>query len=104
VELFLVVSHELLGYCWRGLSCSRSSPRLRPRPEEYFEDLVPADHTDEFVHGAVHQNQHDQENLDRPEMRPDDLCEQLLVARDQAPGLPPEVDQAFQIGVSSGYM
>ena len=30
-------------------------------------------------------------------MRPDDLREQLLLARDQAPGLPPEVDQAFQI-------
>src|SRR5262245_38905549 len=54
-----------------GRTCARSPA------EKNFQDLIPSDHADEFVHGAVHQNQRDQDELDGPEMRPDDLREQF---------------------------
>ena len=55
------------------------------------------------MHGAVHQNQHDQENLDGPEMRPHDLREQLLVAGHETPGLFPEVDEVLQVVDQHGH-
>src|SRR5262245_61523631 len=50
------------------------------RAEKHCQDLVPSKDTDKFMYGAVDQNQHNQENLDGPEMRPHDLREQFLVA------------------------
>ncbi len=49
------------------------------------------------MHGAVHQNQHHQEQLDGPEMGPHDLREQFLVARDETTGLAPEVDEVLHV-------
>jgi hypothetical protein len=68
-----------------------------PRAEKHFKDLVPSEDTDKLMHGAVDQNQHNQENLDGPEMRPHDLREQLLVAGHETPGLFPEVGEVLQV-------
>jgi hypothetical protein len=55
------------------------------------------DHEHQFVHGAVDDDQDEQEDLDGPEMRPNDLCQQFLVAGHKAVGFPREIDEMFQI-------
>src|SRR5262245_60627297 len=65
--------------------------------EEHFEGLVLPDHAHELVDRDVHQNQDGQDDLDGQKVRPYDPGTQLLVAGDEAAGLPPEVDELFQI-------
>ena len=53
----------------------RSNLRDRQRTEEYPQHLFPSNHAHQFVHCAVHNNQHDQNDLDSPEMRLHDFRE-----------------------------
>ena len=46
---------------------------------------------------AIHQDQHKQDDLNRPEMRPYHVREHLLIARDDAACLPGEIDNSLQI-------
>ena len=43
------------------------------------------------------QNEHGQEQLDGPEMRPHDLCKQPLVAGHETAGRSPELDEVLQV-------
>src|SRR5260221_14445835 len=56
----------------------------RHRSEEYSPELVRAYETDELMHRAVHQDEHEQDDLNGPEMRPHHFAEQLLVACNEA--------------------
>ena len=49
------------------------------------------------MHRAIHGNEDEQNNLDGPEVRPNDFRQQLLIAGDKAAGLPPKIDQPFQV-------
>src|SRR5207253_5292288 len=75
----------------------RSNLRRGHWAEEYPQHLFLPNHAHQFVHRAVHNNQYEQDDLDSPEMRPDDFREQLLIAGDKAARLPPEIDKALQI-------
>ena len=55
------------------------------------------DHAHQFVHHAIRGDEDEENDLDGPEMRPDDFRQQLLIAGDKAARLAPEIDQAFQI-------
>src|SRR5882672_9798759 len=81
----------------RNSATVRRTFMLLQRPEEHFAHLVRSDLANDFTHGAIHQNQYDQKDLDGPEMRPHDFREQLLVSCDETAGFPPEVDEALQI-------
>src|SRR5437667_8192488 len=81
----------------------RSNLRRGHRAEEYPQHLFLPNHAHQFVHRAVHNNQYEQDDLDSPEMWPDDFRQQLFVARDKAAGLPPEIDQAFQVVNERGH-
>src|SRR5438067_1096131 len=48
-------------------------------------------------HLEIHGDEDEENDLDSPEMRPDDFREQLLIAGDKAARLAPEIEQAFQI-------
>src|SRR5215471_3183153 len=50
-----------------------SKRRQRRWSEEHSDHLVPADDSDEFTRGAVHQDQDEQDDLDGPEVRPNEL-------------------------------
>ena len=52
--------------------------RRRHRSEEYPQHLFPAHHAHQLVHRAIHGNKDEQNDLDGPEMRPDDFRQQLL--------------------------
>src|SRR5438874_13760383 len=83
---------------WSNLFCDkRSYFRGRHRAEEYPQHLFLPNHADQFVHRAIHGNKDEQNDLDSPEMRPDDFRKALLVARDKAAGLPPKIDKPLQI-------
>src|SRR5262245_24304950 len=69
---------SLVGYRTGDLRLD-SNCRQRHRAEEDADHLVAADGTRQFVHEAVPDDQNDQENLYRPEVRPHDLLQQLLV-------------------------
>src|SRR2546421_6872295 len=75
----------------------RSNLRRGHWAEEYPQHLFLPNHAHQFVHRAVHDNQHKQNDLDSPEMRPDDFREQLLIAGDKAAGLTPEIDKTLHI-------
>src|SRR6266516_4567823 len=81
----------------------RSNFRRRHRAEEYPQHLFFPDRAHQFVYRAVHNNQHEQNDLDSPEMRPHDFRQQLLIARNKAASLPPEIDKALQIVNERGH-
>src|SRR2546421_10675719 len=59
---------------WSNLFCDkRSYFRGRHRAEEYPQHLFLPNHADQFVHRAIHGNKDEQNDLDSPEMRPDDF-------------------------------
>src|SRR5438876_11909621 len=70
--------------------------RGRHRAEEYPHRLFSPDHAHQLVYHAIHGNKDEENDLDGPEMRPDDFGQQLLIAGNKAARLAPEIDQAFQ--------
>src|SRR5258707_12984578 len=81
----------------------RSNLRDRHRAEEYPQHLFPPNNGHQFVHRAVHDNQHEQNDLDGPEMRPHDFLQQLFVAGHKTAGLSPEIDKTLQIVNERGH-
>src|SRR6478736_5042097 len=65
--------------------------------EEYPQGLFPADYPDQFMDCAIHGDEDEQNDLDGPEMRPDDFRQQLFVAVGKAASLPPKLDQTFNV-------
>lgn len=49
-----------------------SNFRRRHRAEEHPKHLFPSHHAHQFVHRAIHGNEDEQNDLDGPEVRPDD--------------------------------
>src|SRR6266536_5737952 len=81
---------------WLNLFCDkRSYFRGRHRSKEYSQHLFLPNHAHQFVHRAVHGNEDEENDLDSPEMRPDDFREQLLIAGDKAARLAPEIDKTL---------
>src|SRR5262247_281204 len=69
----------------------RDHPRAPARTSEVdLHDAVAAEDADELAAGAVHEDQHDEPELDGPEMRPDDLLPQPVVGGREAAEAPPE--------------
>src|SRR6266567_9387560 len=75
----------------------RSHFRRRHGSEEYPQSLFSADDADQFVHHAIRGDEDQEDDLDGPEMRPDDFREQLLIAGDKAARLAPEIVEAFEV-------
>src|SRR5215510_1999688 len=82
----------------RRLAGARAAGHARGRmSEEDVHDPVPAEDADELAGRAVHEDQHDEPELDGPEVRPDDLAPQVAVALREASRLPPEGDEVLQV-------
>src|SRR5205807_10124904 len=81
----------------------RSNLRRGHWAEEYPQHLFLPNHAHQFVHRAVHNNQHESNDLDSPEMRLDDFREQLLIAADTAASLSPEIDKTLHIVNERGH-
>src|SRR5262249_42912898 len=65
----------------RRLAGARAAGHARGRmSEEDVHDPVPAEDADELAGRAVHEDQHDEPELDGPEVRPHDLAPQVAVA------------------------
>src|SRR5215471_20105060 len=65
--------------------------------EQDLPDVIAADHADQLGCQAVQEDQHDEPNLDAPEMGPDDLAPEVLVRGPKAPHAPPHRDEVFQV-------
>jgi transposase len=87
----------------RRRSWRRSFLRDGHRSEEYPHHLFLPNHAHQFVERAVHENQHQQNDLDGQELRPHDFREQLLVAGDEAAGMSPEIDKTLQVVDDRGH-
>src|SRR5215468_2178934 len=75
-----------------------TSRHVRPGvSEEDVDDALAAEDADELTGRAVHEDQHDEPELDGPEMRPHDLAPQVAVALREASHLPPEGDEVLQV-------
>src|SRR5437867_10229739 len=89
---------------WLNLFCDkRSYFRRGHRSEEYPQHLFSPNHAHQFVHRAIHNNQHEQDDLDSPEMWPHDFRQQLFVAGHKAASLPPEIDKTLQLVNERGH-
>src|SRR5499427_4263481 len=65
--------------------------------EEDVQDSLAAEDSDELPARAVHEDQHDEPELDGPEVRPHDLAPQVAIALREASRLPPEGDEVLQV-------
>src|SRR5271156_3736799 len=70
---------------------------LRWPPEEDFSHCVPPENANELMHGAVAEDEYHQDDLDGPEMGPDYLGEQFLVAANDTAGLLPVIEKALRV-------
>src|SRR5215510_5756958 len=61
--------------------------------EEDVHDAVTAEDADELAGRAVHEDQHDEPELDGPEVRPHDLTPEIAIALREASRMPPEGDE-----------
>src|SRR5215471_15065043 len=75
-----------------------TSRHVRPGvSEEDVDDTLATDDADELARRAVHEDQHDEPELDGPEVRPDDLAPEILVRLREVSAAPPERDEVLQI-------
>src|SRR5438477_6350976 len=81
----------------------RSNFRRRHRTEEYPQGLFPPNHAHQFVRHAIRSDEDEENDLNGPEMRPDDFRQQLLIACDKAASLPPEIDKALHVVNQRGH-
>src|SRR5499427_10771026 len=65
--------------------------------EEDVHHTIATEDADELTGRAVHEDQHDEPELDGPEVRPDDLAPQVAVALREASRLPPEGYEVLQV-------
>src|SRR5262245_17843608 len=76
----------------------RDHPRAPARTSEVdLHDAVAAEDADELAAGAVHEDQHDEPELDGPEMRPHDLAPQVAVRLREVPQPPPDRDEVLEV-------
>src|SRR6266480_4951397 len=81
-----------------NLFCDKRSHFRRGHwAEEYPQSLFSADDADQFVHHAIRGDEDQEDDLDGPEMRPDDFRQQLLIAGHKPASLPPELDKALYV-------
>src|SRR5262249_6770189 len=83
-------------YCLR-LRLAPSAAPGHTAPEEHGDDLLAADGANQLTQRAVDEEQHDEPELDGPEMRPDNLTHQLPVRHTEVPRVPPERHEVLQV-------
>src|ERR1044071_6992855 len=85
---------ELVG----AMAMDSSRARGSGRAEEHHLDLLAADGSDELAGRAVDEDQHDEPELDSPEVWPHHLAPEATGGREKTAHAPPGGDEVLEIG------